>query len=301
MGTTTPQIPIPFYESGDQVSDLGIGKVLDRVRQRQEQEAIAEGLPEVSNGKPLPNQVLRSALFAVSQKTFRRETRVASIEGINVYITRGYRPTQAHLDVWEHCLKLASKQGTGKRISFTGYSFLKAIGRSAGKSDYKWLKEALYDLASCLVRISDGRRSYFGPLIESGAFDDKTEDFTIEINPRIAVLFMEGCWTAIDQQQRAALRRHPLAQWLHAFYSTHDTPYRYKVETIKELCGSDVEELRKFRQLLRRAIERLSKETGWQCYIDDHDCLAVIKQASCQIGIGIAGTAKNGDLSTDSE
>lgn len=272
-----------------------------RARLRQELEAIQSGLPVIDNGKPLPNQVLRSALFAISPKVFRRETKVASIEGIDVFITRGYRPTQAHLDVWEHCLKLAAEQGTGKRITFTGYAFLKAIGRSTGKSDYVWLKEMLYDLAGCLVRITDGRRSYFGALIEGGVIDEKTEDFVIEINPRLAVLFMGGCWTALNQKQRAALRRQPLAQWLHAFYSTHACPHRYSVEKIKELCGSEVEEPWKFRQLLRRALEHLSKATGWRCWIDDNDCVVVDKQDTCQKPIGIAGRLEGPKLSTEND
>lgn len=278
-----------------------ITKLALKARIKQELEAIQSGLPAIDDGKPLPNQVLRSALFAISPKVFRRETKVASIDGIDVYITRGYRPTQAHLDVWEHCLKLASEQGTGKRITFTGYAFLKAIGRSTGRSDYKWLKDMLYDLAGCLVRISDGQRSYFGALIEGGVIDEKTEDFVIEINPRLAVLFMGGCWTALNQKQRAALRRQPLAQWLHAFYSTHARPHRYSVEKIRELCGSEVEELWKFRQLLRRALEHLSKTTGWRCYIDKCDCVVVEKQEPCQTPIGIAGMLETPKLSTESD
>lgn len=258
------------------------------------------GLPALPNGKPLPNHVLRSALFAVSPKAFRRETKVASIEGVEVFIARGYRPTQAHLDVWEHCIHLAARQGTGKRIGFSAYSFLKAIGRSpGGGSDRKWLNDTLLDLAGCIVRITDGRHTYFGPLIEGGVKDEQADQYVIEINPRLAVLFLGGAWTAIDGEQRKDLRRHPLAQWLHAFYSTHEKPFRYKVETIKELCGSEVEELWKFRQVLRRALGTLARVTGWQCAIDEKDCVAVVKHGTGQIGTGMAGRAANGELSTD--
>lgn len=185
------------------------------------------------------------------------EEKVASLENIEVYIVRGYRLTQAHLDVWENCLSLAAKNGTGKQIRFTAYSFLKEIGRSTGKSDYEWLKETINDLAGCLVRISNGRYSYFGTLIQDGFRDEQSSEYVISINERLALLFTGGNWTALNKEQRKLLRKRPLAQWLHAFYSTHAKPYPYKVETIKKLCGSDVNELKKFRQILRKALKEL--------------------------------------------
>lgn len=278
MDNATSQIPIPFHESsGEPIPDPGIAKAMDRIRESLEQKAIAAGLPVPSNGKPLPNDVLRSALFGVSEKVFRREEKIASVEGLDVYMVRGYRPTQAHLDVWEQCLDLAAKHGTGKQIRFSAYSFLKAIGRNTGKSDYEWLKEAINDLASCLVRISNGRYSYFGTLIQDGFRDEETNEYVIKINEALALLFMGGRWTALDGEQRQMLRKHPLAQWLHAFYSTHAEPYAYKVATLKELCGSDTEELWKFRQMLRRALKKLAETTGWECSIDDEDKVIVRK------------------------
>lgn len=300
MDHSNPQLSIEFTELSEATANTKLAQIRDRARERQEQEAIAVGLPVLPSGKPLPNDVLRSALFAISEKVFRREAKIASIEGIDVFMVRGWRPTQAHLDVWEHCLHLASTQGTGKRIGFSAYSFLKAIGRNpGGGSDRKWLNDALLDLASCIVRISDGRRTYWGPLLEGGSKDEVTEEYVIEINPRLAVLFMGGNWTALDREERAALRRHPLAQWLHAFYSSHAKPYAYKVESIKDLCGSDVSELRKFRQILKRALEKLSEVTGWECRIDREDKVIIHKQQSCQIDTGIAGTPKIGKLSTE--
>jgi hypothetical protein len=300
MSDSSPQLDI-FFEPTEPTASTGPSQLLDRMRQRREDAVIAIGLPLSPSGKPLPNDVLRSALFAVSQKVFRRETKLASIEGVEVFISRGYRPTQAHLDVWEHCLALAAAQGTGKRIHFSAYSFLKAINRSAnGGNDRKWLNDALLDLAGCLIRVTNGTHTYFGPLIEGGTKDEVTEEYFIEINPRLAVLFTGNRWTTVDAVERKALRRHPLGQWLHAFYSTHATPYRYKVETIKNLCGSDTDELWKFRQMLRRALAELSSVTGWSCEIDEIDCIVVKKWRHMpQTDAGIAGRDKSGELSTD--
>lgn len=304
MDSPPSQLPIPFHESSEQITDPGIAKVLDRMRRRQEQEVIAAGLPDwPENKRGLPNGALRSALFGISpreRRTYAVERHVASIEGLEVFITRGPNLMQHHLDVWEQCLRLGKDQGTGRRIEFTAYAFLKSIGRNTGKSDCEWLKNALYDLAACVVRITDGNRTYFGPLIHGGTRDELTGRYVIEINPKIALLYGAGRWTQLDYAQRQQLRRHPLAQWLHAFYSTHASPYRYKVETIRNLCGADKEtELKKFRQVLRRALTHLEAATAWRCCIDDGDCVVVEKQGRCQIAIGIAGAVLEPELSTN--
>ncbi len=128
--------------------------------------------------------------------------------------------------------------------------------------------------------------------------DEQADQYVIEINP-VWQSFSSERLDGNRWEQRKDLRRHPLAQWLHAFYSTHEKPFRYKVETIKELCGSEVEELWKFRQVLRRALGTLARVTGWQCAIDEKDCVAVVKHGTGQIGTGMAGRAANGELSTD--
>ncbi len=48
------------------------------------------------------------------------------------------------------------------------------------------------------------------------------------------VLFNRDSWTQIDWNIRRALIGHPLAQWLHGFYSTHAAKsIPYKAETLE--------------------------------------------------------------------
>jgi hypothetical protein len=222
MDHSNPQLSIEFTELSEATANTKLAQIRDRARERQERDEIAAGLPDWPEHKRgLPNGALRSALFGISPKerrTYAVERHVASIEGLEVFITRGPNLMQHHLDVWEQCLRLGKDQGTGRRIEFTAYAFLKSIGRNTGKSDCEWLKNALYDLAACVVRITDGNRTYFGPLIHGGTRDELTGRYVIEINPKIALLYGVGRWTQLDYAQRQLLRRHPLAQWLHAFY-----------------------------------------------------------------------------------
>jgi hypothetical protein len=275
------QVPFQFEDRVESSSPAWIAKVAARAKQRCEEETIAAGLPEwPEKARGIPNGALRSSLFGAIRKgprKFLKRTKLQSVNGLTI-VFNGPRLSQADLDVWEHCLHLARINGTGCQIRFTGYSFLKSIGRNTGKSDREWLKGVLLDLASSVVEISDGKRAYFGPLIHHGVRDEVTMEFVIEVNPRVAILYGADGWTQIEWAQRWALRRQPLAQWLHGFYSTHAEPYPYKVETLRRLAGSENEHLFSFRQELRSAMSKVAEITGWSWCIVDADLLQVTKQ-----------------------
>jgi len=229
--------------------------------------------------RAVPNTVLRSALFGVIQRGRRKfldRVAVASIDGLNVRHT-GPRLDQADLDVWEQCLHLARTSPLGDRLEFTSYSFLKAIGRGTGKSQREWLKSALTRLQVSAVEIEESRRAYSGQLLRDYARNDQSGRYVIEVNPKIIALFGQDGWTGLEWEQRQALKRQPLAQWLHGFYSTHKNPHPYKVATLQRLCGSETKELYKFRQQLRKAMEQVAAVTGWVLTIEDGDLLKVDK------------------------
>jgi hypothetical protein len=274
------QVPFQFGEKSGSPAPGWIAKAADRAKHRREQETIAAGLPEwPEKARGIPNGALRSSLFGAIRKgprKFLKRTTLQSVNGLTI-VFNGPRLSQSDLDVWENCLHLARINGTGCHIRFTAYSFLKAIGRNTGKSDREWLKGVLLDLASSVVEINDSKRAYFGPLIHHGVRDEITMEFVIEVNPRVAILYGADGWTQIEWAQRWALRRQPLAQWLHGFYSTHAEPYPYKVETIRRLAGSENEHLYSFRQELRSAMSKVAEITGWTWCIVDADLLQVTK------------------------
>lgn len=263
-----------------------VSRLADKARQRREEDTIAAGLPEwPERARGIPNGALRSSLFGAIRRgprKFLKRTKLESVNGLTI-IFNGPRLSQSDLDVWEHCLHLARVNGTGCKIRFTAYSFLKAIGRSTGKSDREWLKGVLLDLASSVVEINDGKRAYFGPLIHHGTRDDQTFEYVVEINPRVALLYGADGWTQVEWSQRQALRRQPLAQWIHGFYSTHAVPYPYKVETLKRLAGSQNEHLFSFRQELRSALTRVAEVTGWRWRIAEADLVHVAKDVQGRI------------------
>jgi hypothetical protein len=214
--------------------------------------------PEAKRGAP--NAVLRGALFSAIQGKNRagllRKELIATQDGVTIRYT-GWQLDQADLDVWEQALHLARTQALGTKCYFTAHSFLKALGRQTGKSGHDWLEEALARLGATWVEISDGRRTYFGSLIDRGVRDEDTGKYVVEINPDLAKFYGRTQWTQIDWQQRQALRRKPLALWLHGFYATHAKPYPLTVAYLHKLSGSQTKQVWKFKQNLTQALRDL--------------------------------------------
>ena len=214
--------------------------------------------PEAQRGAP--NAVLRAALFGAIQGKGRRfllrKELIATQDGVTIRYTGG-QLDQADLDVWEQVLHLARTQALGTKCYFTAHGFLKALGRSTGKHDHAWLEEALDRLSATSVSITSGHLTYFGSLIEEGVRDEDTGKYVVVINPKLAKFYGRTQWTQIDWQQRQALRRKPLALWLHGFYATHAAPYPLTVAYLHKLSGSQTRQLKHFKQNLTKALRDL--------------------------------------------
>ena len=212
--------------------------------------------PKAKRGAP--NAVLRGALFAAVHKDrpYLEGALLAAQDGVTVRYT-GKQLDQADLDVWEQALHLARTQALGTKCCFTARGFLKALGRSPGKMNHEWLQTTLERLTTALVRISDGRRTYFGTLIEGGVRDEDTGRYVVEINPKLAKFYGRTQWTQIDWAQRQQLRGKPLALWLHGFYASHAAPHPLTVAYLHKLSGSQTKQLRYFKKNLTQALRDL--------------------------------------------
>lgn len=230
----------------------------------------------------VPNAILRSALFGVIQAGRRShclDMEVPSAGG-NLHVTyTGMRLDQADLDVWEQCLSMAKEKGLGERIEFQANEFLAAIGRGKSGSQHDWLKKSLKRLNGAQVEIREGDRAYFGTLIYDGFRDEKTKRYVIQLNPKLSKLYGQHHWTRVQWDERHALGKKHLAQWLHGFYSSHKNPHPIKVETLRWLCGSDTQELSKFRQSLKTALVHLQAVTEWKCWVDNTDKVRVVRHS----------------------
>lgn len=228
---------------------------------------------------PTPNVVLRSALFGVVKKGSRKYEKNVLKTALNGYTVKytGEQLDQSDLDVWLECLQRCQESPLGHTVRFSAHNFLLSISRNTGRSDHEWLKSSLLRLKANAVEISDGKYTYIGSIIDLIYRDEETGENCLVLNPKIAVCFGDAGWTGITKDIRLQLKGKPLTQWLHGFYSSHAKPFPVKVETLKELCNSDVKELKTFRQKIKKSLTELSDVTGWLCEIDNMDKVTVIK------------------------
>lgn len=229
-------------------------------KEREEIEPVQLPLwPEPRRGTP--NSFIRSALFAAIQskdRTFIKEKVLGSQKGITVKYT-GEQLNQEDLTVWETLVHIARQQPLGNVCICTAHGILKTLGLNTGGDEHKRLHSSIVRLTACAVEITHEGKTYFGSLIEGGIKDEVTSHYNIELNKKLIRLFGESQWTAIDWRQRQELRRKPLAQALHAYYSSHSAPYPVKLGTLQELTGSRNSQVSSFRRQCRAALDTLTR------------------------------------------
>jgi hypothetical protein len=261
------------------------------IRKRIEEATRYPPLPDwPAEVRGIPNICLRSSLFGVVQRGRRRAVKgelLASIRGISIRYT-GWRLDQGDFDVLLYALHLVSlEKSTKDHARFTGKGFLRALGRTSGKSGREWLKDSFRRLTGSAVEITfeikdqfnEKSYTYAGSLVDEFYYSSDEGCYLLKINPKLARLFDAG-WTQMQWQQRRLLRTD-LAKWLHGFYASHRAPYPIMVSTLKLLCGSSYGRLSDFRSKLRRALHELVNINlleSWE--IDEKDKVHVVKRTS---------------------
>jgi hypothetical protein len=209
--------------------------------------------------RAVPNAVLRGSLFTVSKQraTAKKRVLLAAVDGIEIRF-KGERFNQVDLDLWEMLLHLARLQPLGNQVQFTAHSLLKELGRGIGGKDHDDLKEDIARLLGGVVEITwtDTGKTFLGHLVEKAYRDEATQRYVVLFDEKMLSLYAGG-YSYIDWDRRKALKGNSLAKWLQGFYASHAAPYPYKVETIKNLCGSTAGRLTDFRRLLKSALNEL--------------------------------------------
>ena len=129
---------------------------------RPEQPSNVAKLPAWSDTvRGVPNAALRSALFGAikrGKRAYQDGVKKASVDGVTVIHT-GPQLDQADLEVWEHCIELARKNGLGEKIHFGLGYFLTDIGRSTGGKGLERVRHPAKQ--RCLPRLAGGGGAYY--------------------------------------------------------------------------------------------------------------------------------------------
>jgi hypothetical protein len=187
----------------------------------------------------------------------KKRQRLAAVDGYQI-IFKGERFNQRDLDLWEMLLHIGRQQAYGGSVEFVASKLLEALDRGVGGADYDELKEDIARLKAGSVEIlfTDTNQTFAGSLIQNFYRDEATQRYAVVFDAKMLKLYDSG-YSHVDWEQRRKLKGDSLAKWLHGFYATHAAPLRYKVATIRELCGSTTGRLVDFRVALRKALDKL--------------------------------------------
>jgi hypothetical protein len=216
--------------------------------------------------RAVPNGFLRSALFGAIDKWRRRYVNgedLADIDRVTIRY-KGERLDQGDLDVWESVLHAVRLQELGSQCRLTSYALLKLMGLTDTGKNRVTLQSRIERLMANALTVKQGRYTYIGSLISFAAKDEDTQQWVIELDPRLRPLFAADQFTQIEWAVRHELNGQQLAQWLHGFYASHAKPFPMKVETLHRLCGSGAE-LRRYRQTLGEALAAVAKASVAHC------------------------------------
>jgi hypothetical protein len=224
-----------------------------------------------------PNTFLRSALFSAVQRR-DREYKDGEIlycqNGILIRYT-GQQLNQDDLTLWETLIHLAKKRPLDNECQFTAYEILKSMGLSTGKNDYERLGSGIMRLTACLIQLTHGDTTYLQHLIDGGEINETTGHYKIRLNRELIKLYGNSHWTAIDWQQRLKLRRKPLAQALHGYYSSHREPYPVTLVFLQRLTGGNNKQLPGFKRKVEAALKELVKIGFLKDFKIDGDMVSV--------------------------
>lgn len=255
----------------------GLAGRIEALAERAKQQGEREPVPDAPQPAPkvvqlplwpepvraVPNGFLRSALFGAIAKGKRRYIDgepLAAVDGVEIRYT-GQRLDQGDLDVWESVLHSVRLQELGSQCRLTSYALLKLMGKTDTGKNRATLHKRITRLRSGTVELKQGRYVYIGGLIGEAFKDEQTQEWVIELNPKLRALYGADQFTQVDWSVRHALDGKPLAQWLHGFYTSHAKPYPMKVETLHRLCGSE-SELRRYRQTLGDALDAVTEASA---------------------------------------
>ncbi len=242
----------------DAVLNKTLERLSTRVKENRENKVAQLPLwPEVKRGTP--NSFLRSSLFSAIQsknRYFTKKEVLYSQEGIAVKYT-GERLNQEDLTLWETLVHLTRKTPLGNEYIFTAHEILKAMRLAIGGDQYERLHDGITRLIACAIEVTHEGKSYTGNMIEGSRKDEVNKVYSLRLNRDLICLYGDTQYTAIDWDQRLELRRKPLAQFLHGYYSSHCHPYPVKIETLSQLSGSRNRQLSDFKRKCKSALDTL--------------------------------------------
>lgn len=243
--------------------------------------------PESERG--IPNELVRCAVFSAKNRKERREVYRANAPlivpviggGEVVYIGEELR--QDDETVWMQLVHLA-KEARSECVSFTPYSFLKAVKWPIKGTSYTRLLTSIRRLATSGLEVYSSRfdKGVSTKLIAKYEYSKGADaPWKVQVfNKDDELLFLfDKLYSRLDWETRLALPEG-VTTWLHGFFSSHREPFDHKIETLAVGAGLTLESeedaqldeaariakrkarLREIKRIITKALEAL-QESGF--------------------------------------
>ena len=175
-------------------------------------------------------------------------------------------------------LLLLAKKYKNNRFQTTYGELCKLMVTSRGKTQYTAIKASLKRLAGAVVdtdlydtkgKKKEVTRSITGVMVPMVDQQEKTSKIEIEISKYFLALYGKNLTTALDVDERAALKGD-IAKALYRFLRTHDpSPIPFGLLTLCKGLNLNTEQpLREIRRKIRTALKELCKKghvkRGWK-------------------------------------
>jgi len=214
------------------------------------------------SARGVPNAALRSALFCADNlgqgpRDYVKGREIIAQAGIRISAT-GEQLDQGDLDAFIAVVHIARLQALGEKCRCTAARILQVMGLTDSGKNRKTLEDRLSRIKAVVIILDTDKYVYQGNLFNDLYREKESNLYVIMLNEKLIDLFSPDRYTKIDWSVRQCLIGKPLAQWLHGYYSSHAEPYPVSVAILKNLCGSQAAEMKKFVQTLRRALAALA-------------------------------------------
>lgn len=244
--------------------------------------------------RAIPSSLVRCALFTVNtygpeaERPSRQRTRISSQRNLTVYVT-GEETNIFDRDVLMQLLQYQRRFKVGERFSFSARQVLQDMGLPTGGVYTKKLLASIKRLRSTALELheQDTRGTGGGKFGEFNLINEffrdesagaGSQNWVISFNQTVADMMGRNSLTLLIWAQSQRLSSS-LAKGLHGYYASHNPPYAVSVSFLREMTGSNIRDLHKFRRSLKDALEELTREgflESWR-HIRDGDLIAVVR------------------------
>lgn len=231
--------------------------------------AFLPGMSEIM--RAMPNHIARSSLFApVAPGRKKMHDNTVLVSRADAVIRfKGKQLDESQADVWMQAMYEAIKHPLGEPFIINRAGFLREIGRAPSGQNYKWLLTAMQELSFAMLvievrqegktKLSIGRTRALH-LVSGFDYDDKTGNYTLQIDPRWSEMYKSKEYARIDWEKRMQFGQHQnMAKSLQRLIATSsDTVQRHGLDYLKEKMEY-TSPMRKFKESLYAAMLELQR------------------------------------------